>query len=467
MSDETPRGGPDEREPSGAGERGAEVSGAGGGAAGLWARVPGGPRRKAYVAGAGALAVLLAAVIGVATSGNGDVIDGEMAAARVASPVPLGPLVVDLPYDCGLSPATIDRLTGGPDREHSMTEDSEECTWEIGPVAYAGTGGPNRELKVDVHKGTDRPRSDASAEFIRVLDSDTRPVGIEPGPVRRLAGIGDEAVIWDQVDLNGALYPDETKPRNVTSRTNRTTILFRAGNVVAKVSYAGSDYRPKDDGKVIPDMKEKLLSVQTTQGAALYAARDVLQHLGGRTDGTPHVIEAPKRRPAPAPKACALVTPPTLKRLGDTGPAGVTGDQEESYLIEGERDDLTADACSWEGGGSLMLQTEIISARDSRVGTGDQVIGREYDRMYFYERESPVEDDGEEPGERIVGALKGLGDRAFFAYGRGTSRDGTIYLQRGNTLVRVRCWSIDEPTKNTVLDCAYRAAQEASRHVQG
>ncbi|MQA95575.1 MAG: DUF3558 domain-containing protein [Streptosporangiales bacterium] len=100
------------------------------------------------------------------------------------------------------------------------------------------------------------------------------------------------------------------------------------------------------------------------------------------------------------------------------------------------------------------------------MGTGGDVIGREYMARYFGEREREVGSAGDEPGERIVGALKGPGDRAFFTYRKDSSVNGEVFFQRRNLLVHVRCWSIGEPSKDEVLDCAYRAAQEADRHVR-
>ncbi|MQA95576.1 MAG: hypothetical protein GEV11_13320 [Streptosporangiales bacterium] len=114
---------------------------------------------------------------------------------------------------------------------------------------------------------------------------------------------------------------------------------------MAHIAYSGADYTPKDDEDVIPEAKEKLLSEKTTQGAAMAAARDVLRHLGGRTDGTPHVVESAKKPPVAAPTACALVSPSTLRRLGDARLATIGGKPEPSFIIEGEREDITSDAC--------------------------------------------------------------------------------------------------------------------------
>lgn len=419
-------------------------------------------RWRAIAAGAGAVLVAAVAVV-VLIGRDGDdpnAFGGRVDAARRADPVPAGPVVRSIPFDCGVEYGTVDRLTPGAEKQSHNDATSETCTWETGAIANR-LGGGNRELTVRVamNDGT-TGAVEAADDLTSALDFETRKAGGRvPGRVRPVTGLGLGAVTWNETEYEGALRPNETKPAKVLGRKSGTHVLFHAGNAFVSVAYAGADYEKK--GRLSNgEAAVRMLPEKATLNGALEVALGIARGLGVRA-GSPRVGEPPaaQARLRQPPDVCGLVPLPVLSKLRKVDSAK----REKAYIVDGRMEGVQAARCQWQGPSFENIEADIAVATDSRLGDGRTVIAREYAKHYLRARDTRPE----KRGAKVFSALTGPGDQAFAFYEKDTSSQGVVVFQSRNALVKVRYWSIDDIPKDRAVNVAHAAAREIATRLVG
>lgn len=427
-------------------------------------------RYRMPVAGVGAVlaVVIVIVVVGVRGCGREDTVDsvgGPFAAARTADREPRGPFVRNIPFDCGMSPALIVKLTPRTDKTENTGIGRDACTWGEDTDSW-GSVAADRSLEVEVRTADGGESSTATGtaidDFTRMLDeSVTNTIDAEIGPVTPLTGLGDEAVAWTRV-AETHREPRGGKKRKPKLRygTAGTEIAFRAGNVVVRVAYGGVDHT--EDGV---DLAGNPLPEKETLNGAVTAATQVARSMRIPVRGTPRAAPRPDGRTVDqVPQACDLVPAAVVKEAIPQPEPTPTSD--ESYLYGGEGTEdvegVTSGACSWDAGTAANLEVDIVSASDDApAGPGSAVAAREYLRLYHDGRDSRA------PGNTFT-ALRGIGDQAFAYYRRDEITKGAeavAAFRVRNVLVRTRCWSVSAYSAEDALNCAFLSARAAAKKV--
>ncbi|MDL4775563.1 hypothetical protein [Actinomadura xylanilytica] len=401
-------------------------------------------RGRWLLVGLGTGAAVLVLVLVVSPLRPGDGVDGVGAQLRAAfkprDTVPSGPLVTSIPPGCGVSEQVRDRLAPhGEENEQSYDADSQSCDWESNKIAFS-LGGGNRTLEVKVTKADGA--GPAVAAFTRDLDTERKSTRQKRGTVRKVGGLGAEAVVLDSrradVRKNSDLY---------------AVVLFRSGNVVVRVAYGGADHSG-GDGLSIPTA-HKPLSAETVRDGAFAAAADIAGNMGLGADAEPAIVtptpEPPVRN---IPRACDLLP------AKETGRLGIDGSPLPALwpvLIDDKTEGATRDACSW----GANARTEIVSIADTPAGPGSEVAAREFERIYQTSRHGgPVL----RPRDVVFRPLTGPGDEAFIVFGRDQDGGGgtaQVLFRVRNVLVRTD-YQVDEGPRVKALDRAYAAAKVAA-----
>lgn len=432
----------------------------------LWAGVV----RFRWVASTGVLVVaVLVAVVVFGGGGAGPAVSGKAAAARATDRVPKGPIVRNIPFDCGMSPVLLKRLVPGADKEEQTGADSDTCTWEAGEIAWS-IGGGNRTLKVEVTKGGHEDGESVSAairSFSDHLAPDERAsVGIDPGALKPVTGLGREAVLWHFTEADGPVFPGEDKPRKVMARSAGTTVLLWAGNVTARITYSGADYSDQD----VLDVKKpkpKMLSRTVTRAAALSAATWVAHSMRLPVTAAPKIAAAPHHTLiTDVPAACRLVSKSVLDGLSDYP---VEPERERGYLFDEHTEDVDPDACEWHPAASLRVTLARVGR--SRAGGAVRIARLRYLELYHAARDGrPDEPAGDYDPVRYFHALRGPGDQAFMHYENDTitgGGTGEVVFRVRNVLVRAEYRSVDEDTftQDEALNVVYSVARRAAGRV--
>jgi len=426
------------------------------------ARLRGGtPRRRAGVAlSALALVVVLVAAgvtvwSGSPGSGGKPDIGGKIAAVRIPDRVPDGPVVRDVPSDCGVAPATVDRLMPGAEKRRTSGLWHNSCTWRIRDTAGRGHG--DRRLTVDLDVGAYRTeRTSGSAgtieRFTEILSAELKPSGTrKSGTVRRVAGLGREAFVWRFVDLRvPAGSPNgQRRPRSAGS-----TVVFRAGNVSGTVTYAGSDH-PDTRGS-----RPGLVAEAATRRGALRTATQVARALKLPVSGTPAVTSVePSAEPVhDVPDPCTLVHTATFASL-DAPPVEPTHAGDNDKKTDGKG---IGTASCYLNTSHANFGVDVTVFRDSRTGSGESRAARMFLQHYHRAREERVDNV-----EYVFGALRAPGDQAYMFYADDTTderAEGIVRFRVRNVLVEVG-YRPESRSPGPLLNGAYAMARDAARTV--
>lgn len=415
-------------------------------------------RRRIVSIGAGAVVAVAAAAVVVAVNRGPDTIDdvgGPVAAARTADHRPHGPALRNAPYDCGMSPAVLDRLAGGAEKTEQQSIGSDRCTW-------GGVTGGNR-LEVDLEfSATDAGRPDPSealGDFTRMISTGKASSTDRTGPVTALTGLGADAVGWTAVaEVDGTPLTDRAHPRVWHGRAS-TTIAFQAGNVAAQVTYGVAD-RTKDGVDLTAHPLET-----TTRDGALAAATSLARQIGAPVRGTPAEARTPAGPVARTlPAACSIAAAGTVRTAADN--PELKPERDDGNSLEDGDTGLDGDRCAWSGGLGRSVDVEwALAGEPSPTGDAATAARRVYDQRYLSARDTP---EGT-PDQSVFTALKGLGDQAFAAYEKDEDidgGDGVVLVRKRNALIRVRCWTIDPYSPDDALNCAYAVARAAAGRVE-
>lgn len=422
------------------------------------------PRRAWYVT-VGALLVVAAVVVAVAVWPHSDVDDRVAAAFGPRDRVPTGPIVGSIPPACGVGFATMDALVPGEDEDETIDgPDTQRCEWSATGEART-FGGRSRDLEIEVGKqdetagpGTER-LADAVDAFTDDLPTEGSGSDDEAHHVRRLTGLGSEAIAWYTTASTGPVYPDGSEEKGHPDEL-KTTVLFRQGNLVASVTYGGTDYARKGSGDV-PEAKGKAAPERETFAGATRAARDVA---GGMHLTAAGITEAKERTGRPVTRslpACDLLPHATVRHL--VGAASPDSSVTTEDLID--RDAADTSGCQWSG--SRDLEVEVGVVPDTTVGPGERVAALRYLSLY-YSALAPGETT-EPDATTFVRPLRRPGQQAFLVWSDDVSSDARVVLRTRNVLVRVDVSSIDTSGygKRQATADAYDAAVAAARSVPG
>lgn len=439
------------------------------------------PRWAAFAVVAVVLVLIGAAVIVSQDSEFDDTVSGPVAEAQTSDDLPDEPIVTDIDDDCGVSAETVEQLVPDGDR-HNMERDEDEhrrCTWNTGGFSWS-PGGSNRELEVEVEASgvTETPEpaiADGITNYTRTLDWEAREdVDTELGQVTAFTGLGDEAVVYDQLVASDEVESDdeEMDEDGVQYRTAHTTVLFRVGNVVVSVGYAGADYRPEEDADLLDDPEEELLDPDSTRGGAMYVAEEIVESMG--VEVADSLEAAPTETDPPVltelPDMCAELDDTALQDVGDDSP-----DTEDSFLFEGYTSihdaDMDAQRCQWRDEGRLEIDVGVVA--DERLGGALPTAEREYLLQRYRASATPEPEaykpDDEPAPDHVFVPLSGLGEAAYASYTDDGSRpEAELTFHKRGLLIRVQHHQSlgDSLEADAALNAVYSTAVEVADVVE-
>ncbi|MFE9246317.1 hypothetical protein [Nocardiopsis sp. NPDC006938] len=431
-------------------------------------------RRTGTVLGAGALASVLAVVVYLTADGSEEpdaTPGGPVARAEVLDRRTLGPVVTDLPSDCGVSEETAALLI--PDVRPRIGDRSDSggvartCRWST-DVLDTGGGERSRELDVTVRATEDLgegARSDARA--VRDLGTElaasvegTRGLfaTVEALP---FAGLGDEAVLVNAVDTEGPVLGNEG---GVEYRAGRTTVLFRTVNAVVEVSSAGADPEWESHVDLLHAPEAEPLDTGTTWGGALTAAEEIARGLGQPPQRPFAAVPEGADPHGELPDPCVDLPEDLLRQTGV--PAGSEAGEGALFTGEGASGAATG-ACAWRGGRNLTVE---VGLADEGPDGAAAAAAREFAFHYLNARVAPEAETGEEPDQHVFTALSGPAEEAFARHVRGENGwSAEVVLLDGDLVARVRLYdgsaSGPMPSANDALDDAFRLAEEVAAQV--
>jgi hypothetical protein len=402
-------------------------------------------RRKPMIAAVAAGVVVLGVAVAVRWSGSGEAADppptGPIAAAlKVPDPVAKGPIVTSIPPDCGVSPATVDRLTPRAEgRESAFSSDRQICSWGIGGGATRD-GGTSRELRLEVAKN--KLISDAIEEFDRLLSEFPDSRLAERTQVRSkkvLPGLGDEAVVWYRVDTYRPIRAGGSGKKR-SPRASHATILFRQGNLVVTVEYGGADYAMPPHTFDLP-AREKVLGERSAVDGARLAASDAARSIGLPAGDTARPREGAaetglvKRTPEP----CGLLrrAVQSVPAVGRPGPLSTTRPMGgKTWLIPTLSDVAAPSACYLGGGLAARLEVAVLAVPKEANGGATGTAARAYQFRHTFTRDSRAKEAiAEEP---FFAALKAPAEQAFVYAEGGRAPSAELVFRKRNLVVGVR-----------------------------
>jgi hypothetical protein len=422
------------------------------------------PRRAWFVA---ACVVVAAAVVVTLVAWPRPDVDERVAAAFAPRDrAPTGPIVGSIPPACGVSFASMDALVPGVDEDETIDDpDTQRCEWSSTAEARA-LGGRSRDLEIEVEKedetagtGTER-LAEAVEAFTDDLPTEASGSDDEAHHVRRLTGLGSEAIAWYTTGSTGPVYPDGSKAKRHPDEL-KTTILFRQGNLVASVTYGGTDYTRQGVGDV-PEAKSKAAPERETFDGARRAARDVARSMDLTAAEAAGITETKERTGRPVTRslaACDVLPPATVRRL--VGTASPDSSVTTGDLID--RDAADTSGCQWSGSRDLDVEVGVVP--DTTVGPGERVAALRYLSLY-YQAMAPQE-TSEPDATTFARPLRRPGQQAFLAWTDDATSDAQVVLRIRNVLVRVEVSSADPDRydKRQATAEAYDAAVAAAGSV--
>lgn len=374
----------------------------------------GGPPRKNRtglilgLAGGGVLVlvVLIGVVVALVVSSGGGGAGGDdldkLAAPKTLGrdPVPPEKSITARPADCGISKATVKKLTPGGNQDGV----GGDCSWS------SFDSKPSADLDVDYKTETPSDPDTSSkvaaaiSEFNQETSDQTAPTGSTYKP---MTGLGDDAAYRVGADASGEGI--------------EAVVVFRAADLVTEVTYRSYDAK----------MSAKL--AKKFQSGVFTAAADVAKGLGVAAD--PAVAQPAKTAPVTVPSdVCGLLPKDLLTTLsgGDNDPL-TSNDSDDSILERDSIPNATTTGCrvsSYNNGDDRSLEVHVTGP--TKPGA-DAAVKRAYLGAYYEARaEKPT---GGGTG-RYFQALSGVGDEAFCSYVDGDR--GNLGLDKNTAEVVVR-----------------------------
>lgn len=408
-----------------------------------------------------ALAVVLLLVAGVSLVVNGSSeVGGRVAAARATDRVPAGPTIRKIPFDCGVSQATVDRFAPGAEKQETESGGHDSCTWRVGDTAWQGHSARELDVKLDTSVGdpdvSGSTTADAVQSFSRTLRTELKPSDTrKPGMARAVTGLGHEALAWHFVTMK---VPADSPDGHRRPWSSGTTVVFRAGNVSGTVTYTGSDH-PDTRGS-----RPRPLATATTRRGALRTATRVARALKLPVRGTPAVTAAePDGRPIRGvPHACDLVSRAALTAIDE--PHARTKRDPLSVFGDDSAPSVDGNSCEVAGESRMALNVHVGVFADARTGSGSSAAIRRFLVGYHQAREMYSDST-----EQTFSALRAPGDQVYMLYKRGSGpddADAVVEFRVRNVLVRVTCSSIDGISPDDGLNHAYTVALAAAKKVR-
>ena len=420
----------------------------------LW-RIPRTTRGKAVAGGAGMVAILL--VVGLLTVSVSGTVSGGHDGTALATPTTRSdPLPAEKPLTgrlfpgrCGVSTATLDKLVPGaepdPHCRWSAHDDDGKANCESCLVA---SGGRARFLDVDVWAKNGSGEQTPLSEALLTFDETDAKAADSSIPMRRITGLGEEAI---------ARYV----PSLVSGGGN---VVFRYRNVVVDVTYDGRN--------PVKNRRSSQVPKKEAMNGAMRAATDVAKKLGTTVPSDPEFtprLTGP-RALARVPKPCDMVPEATLDQMAEdptrsegtvTLPTRLFVNLQHTFRTCEWKVEMTccADDVSKEGAERRLTVSVAPIPDRTRPGSGTRTAARTYRMLHLIARARPG-----------FHALAGLGEQAFSGYGEpsGTSGDdeeGRVVFRVRNVLVVVSYSGADDersmPRKRAV-DGAYAVAARAA-----
>jgi hypothetical protein len=344
-------------------------------------------------------------------------------------PMPaLGPELGTVPSECGVSPATLERVVPKRDDDrNSSAGPSGYCDWSSFHDDESVALSVNIRITDDTTTG---PAGSLNHE-VEGLTKET--------PLQVVARLGDEAY---------AHYLDE-------DRSGYATIVMRAGNSVTKVVYSG--FRGRQHDEALPESQ--------LMPSALQVAQDVAQGLGVPATGKPAITDIPEDQPAVSARkgACAAVSGQTRQRLLNRQSLGPQQLGSVDFMFAPAHDGPQIDNCYWYGK-AAKLTVETMTLADPPEGAAAQA-DRTLDWLHRKIRKEGV--SGSTDGGATVLALTGRGDGALAAYEPSSSLDrdqGLVAFRIHNAVIKVtyEAGLDQELTQEQAINGAYTAAVEVA-----